>query len=99
MVVGSCGMREARRNGGHGRRGLANGGKGLAHLIHWETRRCVVGDGRGRGIEVGRRQVGQVVKTVGGWVGRGARLEQRHVVWAVARARVVVVRVGVGSSG
>ena len=25
--------------GGHGRRGLARGGRGLAHVIHWETRR------------------------------------------------------------
>ena len=50
-------------------------------------------------MERGPWQVGQVVKTVGGWVGRGARLAQRHVIWAVARARAVVLRLGVGSSG
>ena len=50
-------------------------------------------------MERGRRQVGHVVKTFGGWVGRDTRLVQRQVVCALARARAVVVRVGVGSSG
>ena len=44
-------MREARRHGGHGRRGFAGRGRGLAHMIHWETRSCKVGDGGGRGME------------------------------------------------
>ena len=92
-------MREARRHGGHGRRGFASEGRGLAQVMHWETRRCEVGDGGGSGMERGRRQVGHVVKTFGGWVGRDTRLVQRQVVCALARARAVVVRVGVGSSG
>ena len=99
LVVGSCWRREAMRQDGQGRRGLAIGGRELAHVMHCDMRRCVVGDGGGRGMGRGRRQVGQVVKTVGGWVGREARLVQRQVIWAFARASVVVVRVGDGSSG
>ena len=75
-------MREARRHRGQGIRGFASGGRGVAHVMHWESRRCDVGDGGGRGMERGRRQVGQVVKTFGGWVGRDVILAQRHVVWA-----------------
>ena len=94
-----CWMREARRHGGQGIRGFAGGGRGLAQVMHWETRRWEVGDGGGSGMERGQQQVGQVVKTFCGWVRRDTHLVQRHVVWVLARARAVVVRVGVGSSG